>query len=141
MADKEIYFDLLKEVSDNCYLITRGVRSCCYFRDIVGPIETYIASYKDGKILQIYSLDEKLKAIENTVKPYGLHFVAYKEKVKDKDHPRSADVWIYRYAHQGELIKMFANEESYYLKEWVIGKLLGYSDEAMEEFLTQKFPK
>lgn len=139
MAFTEVYFDQLKEISDNCYLIEKGVRSC-YLGVVTGPSESYDYGTSDDKHY-VYSLDEKLKEIEKMVKSYDLHFAYYKKKTEEwEDHER-ADIWIYKYPHQGHIIKMIANDESYYSKEWIVGKLLGYGDEAMEEFLTKEFPR
>ena len=140
MAFTEIYFEQLKEISDNCYLITKGVRSC-YLGSVSGPTEHYVYGQSDD-IHIVYSLDEKLAEIEKMAKSYDLYFVAYKKKLEnfDDDHEH-AEIWIYKYPHQLHIIRMFTEKESYYLREWAIGKLLGYSDEAMEEFLTKKFPK
>lgn len=134
----EVYFDKLEEVMDNCYLINKGVRSC-YMTTVTGPDEDYESGVYENPYIVI-SVSKKVKAIEDYAKKEGLYFYSY--KLKDLEEDIALDqytycCWIYKYPHQGIILKSLPGEHGF-IEEWIVGKLLGYSDAAMEEFLSQK---
>lgn len=43
-------------------------------------------------------------------------------------------LWIYRYPHILEVIKASPNEPQSVYDDWILGKLFGYSEEAIGEF-------
>lgn len=128
----EFNFSEIEEIMDNVYLIERGVRSC-YTSSISGPIDDY--EYADGKV--VLSVYNKLKQIEEYIKSHNLYFYSYKYKKEDDDFGdhESFCIWVYKYPHQGKILKMLPGQHGY-LEEWITGKLLNYSDECMEEFLS-----
>ena len=90
---------------------------------------------------RVDSLSEILSELEEYVVEEGLYFHSYlldhNEKF-DLDDEDTAVVWIYRFPHQGEIIRSLKGDHSY-VEEWIVGKLLGYDDYAMEEFLKKNF--
>lgn len=133
-----IEFSEMKEVLDNVYLIKKGVRSC-YMEIISGPEQNYESGIYDNPTI-ILSVFKKLKAIEKYVKEEGLYFYSYKLKDFEEDIElgnKSYCFWIYKYPHQGILLEHIPREHGF-VEEWIIGKLLGYSDESMEKFLSSE---
>lgn len=120
----------MRQLADNWYLISRGLRSA-YLGHIEGSIEPIF----DDDI----SLSDKLKMLEEEAASWGLNFYAY-EKIADNLLPgeKLYIFWVYKFKHQEILIKMLPHDGSI-LEEYIIGKLLGYSDESMEEFLDKNF--
>lgn len=125
----------LREIEDNMYLIKKGVRGA-YTTSITAPREP-IEFAED----RVDSLTEILSELEGIVKEEGLHLYSYllpHNDMYDLDDEDTAVVWIYRFPHQGEILRSLKGDHSY-LEEWIIGKLLGYDDYAMEEFLKKNF--
>ena len=131
--------DKIDNIMDNIYLIQKGVRSC-YTETISGPDEMVIRQWvKQNRETQkeiVYGVYDQVNSIESIVKKEGLYFYAYTLTAQEEDPDsdwKTVAIWIYKYPHQGRVIKMLNNEHTF-LEEWIIGKLLGYSDQAMEEF-------
>lgn len=126
----KILFREMNEIIDNIYLIQKGVRST-YMTSITAPKERTVLNNSS-----ILSLSDKLDKIEEYVKKEGLYLYAYSlsRDEYDLDEEESACIWIYKYSHQGEIIRSLTGSHSF-VEEWITGKLLGYSDEAMENFL------
>ena len=80
-----------------------------------------------------------ISKIEEVVLNHRLHSYTFKKKFSDCELEVYI-FWIYRYHHQLALIKYIENkgENKDYLSEWITGKLLGYSDESIEDYLFQK---
>lgn len=131
-----IYFEKLNIVSDNCYLITKGVRSA-YTDTITGPLEDYEIGTDDNRKM-VYSCNSKLREIKKLVESYNLYFYAYKPEINPIEDVEGVVIWIYKYKHQLNIIKnIIGLDDDSWLKAWIIGKLLGYSDESMEDFLSK----
>ena len=115
---------------ENCYLISRGVRSC-YTEIVIGP--------EDSENAFGFTIADLIGDLEQIALHYDLHMVWFRFKDESQllDGMNGYDVWVYRYHHQRPVIEALTNAPKSYLTEWVMGKLLGYSDESMEEFLTQ----
>ena len=127
MLDTE-YID--REFMDNLYLISKGIRSCYFGAMFLKPNEKY--KYYDIAVFDSFS--DIIKIFEDTTKEFDLYlYVKYIEKNEDK----FCDYWIYKYKHQKNILDMIYKEKNNYLKQWMMGKLLGYSDESMEEFLNK----
>lgn len=127
----KIMFPEMEQIMDNCYLIKKGVRSA-YLCTITAPIDAI--EFDD---MSIANLQTRLKEIEEYAKEEGLFFYAYslpRSEEFELDDEESACVWIYKYPHQGQILRSLKGDHSF-LEEWIVGKLLGYSDESMEAFL------
>lgn len=76
---------------------------------------------------------EQLNDVITIISSYELKFKTSPSKWKED----RVEVWIYKYYHLGliidEILK-FGSELSTY-HHWVLGKLFGYSEKAIEEFL------
>jgi len=58
---------------------------------------------------------------------------------RDEDDAPDAhyfDFWIYSYHHQLPVINALKSAPKSFFSEWAMGKLLGYSDASMEEYLS-----
>ena len=107
------------------YLINKGVRSCA--SDTV-------------RICEDDSSEEVLNNLEQMTIRDNLHFIAFKMKPCSDDPPEVEYWMIYacKYAHQIPIIKFLeAYQGPKYIYDYIMGKLLGYSDAAMEEFLSK----
>ena len=126
---------LLREIDDHIYLLKKGVRGA-YMTTITAPRDPIEFAEE-----RVDSLSEILSELEEYVVEEGLYFHSYlldhNEKF-DLDDEDTAVVWIYRFPHQGEIIRSLKGDHSY-VEEWIVGKLLGYDDYAMEEFLKKNF--
>ena len=125
----------LHEIKENLYLLKKGVRGA-YMTSIIAPREP-IEFAED----RVDSLTEILSELEGIVKEDGLYLYSYLRPHNDMynlDDEDTAVVWIYKFPHQGEILRSLKGDHSY-LEEWIIGKLLGYDDYAMEEFLKKNF--
>ena len=128
-------------ILDNIYLIKKGVRSC-YTTTISGYNEQIFRTIVDkgGTSIEIYhSVHDKLKSLERLTIREGLLFHSYRI-TSSEENPngmyQTYAIWICKYKHQIEIIGMLEGNKSF-IEEWIVGKLLGYSDEAMEEHLTK----
>ena len=120
MNEKDIK---ISEVENECYLIDKGVRSCALV-----PVSGFYQNEMDI-----------LSKLEEVVLNHKLHSYTIKQKFLDCDLEVYI-FWIYKYHHQLALIKYVESKSDNkdILSEWIIGKLLGYSDESMEDYLTMK---
>lgn len=118
---KEIDKKIL-EVENECYLINKGVRSCALL-----------------SVSGFYQNEEDIIVkLEDLILNHNLQSFVYKQKFNDCNL-EVYSFWIYKYHHQLALIKYISKlKERDFLSDWIIGKLLGYSDESMESFLTMK---
>lgn len=112
----------ISEVENECYLIDKGIRSCALLT---------VSEYYQNEM-------DIISKLEDIVFNHKLHSCLYKQKFEDCDL-EVYTFWIYKYHHQLALIRYVSEiEEKTILSEWITGKLLGYSDESMESFLTMK---
>lgn len=72
------------------------------------------------------------KAVNLVKKQYNLK--TYKEKLSDGWY----SLWIYKSNHILEIIKKVPREPKSVYDHWVLGKLFGYTEEAIEDFLTNQ---
>ena len=125
------YFEsFIRELSTEFYLIQKGVRSCAL---LVFP------HYDREEDI----VNEYLKCdMDVSVKWEFSEF-------ETEEGGNFCELFLYKYSHQLDMkhaidiIKSCAdNPKHEYIAEWMLGKLLGYSDENMEEFLktVKKFP-
>lgn len=128
----------LHEIEENIYLMKKGVRGA-YMMTLTGYNVRYTFGCGGPEDL-LETLEDQLKEVKEIVREHGLffhsHLLAHDEY--DLDDEDTAVVWIYRFPHQGRIIRSLKGDHSY-TEEWIIGKLLGYDDYAMEEFLKKNF--
>lgn len=113
----------ISEVENECYLIDKGVRSCALVS---------VSGFYQNEM-------DILSKLEEVVLVHKLHSYTIKQKFLDCDL-EVYTFWIYKYHHQLALIKYVESKSDNkdILSEWITGKLLGYSDESMENYLTMK---
>lgn len=116
----DYYKSFIRTWENELYLIDRGVRSVC--TDFLH----YDKNDRDAVEL-IYELEQM------TVRR-NLYFATF-DAVDKEDGKTNLVVYAYKYMHQLPLIKYVENGEKGYIREWILGKLLGYSDESMDEYL------
>ena len=101
---------------EHIYLINRGVRDCAWL---------------DCKLNMYSKVCEKLD--KNKLKHYddevntGSNFLGVVKRI-----------FIYKYEHQLNLFKFCLPFPRTYEKHYILGKLFGYSDKAIEEFLSRQ---
>ena len=110
------------KVENESYLIDKGVRSCAL---------TTVSGYYQKET-------DVLTKLEEIVMNHKLHYYIYKKKFPDNDLGVYV-FWIYKYHHQLALIKYIESKkgDKDIITEWITGKLLGYSDESIEDYLNQ----
>lgn len=117
------------KVGNECYLIKKGVRSCALV-----TITFDINDNPDDIDEALYRLDQD--ALQFDCRTYWKKMELDEEYGDDRP---SYSFWIYRYDHQLPLIKVILNSPAKtYITEWMTGKLLGYSDADMEEYLSRQ---
>ena len=126
------YFNRMNSIiSDNAYMIHKGVRSCALIEDVVG--------YEDKSLGNEIDILETLLEFEQTVLRYKLKCVWFKypDSACENDGLQHYSFWIYKYPHQLPLIKIVEEKlpNDDFICNWIIGKLLGYHDSEMENFL------
>ena len=123
--------DYLGRIMNECYLINKGVRS----------------AFTDCLILTEFDEEDKesnkqfIKDLATNVNLEDLIFYINEYPRREDDIPeyRYYDLWIFKYPHQLKIRdNLYKLDE--YMREYVIGKLLGYSDQSMEEFLSKNYP-
>lgn len=119
MKMSELY-DELEDIRllNEMILIKRGVRSC------------YMTSFRRD----FYREHEE--SILAGCKDFGLAVKIHEIPSKDL-----FDMYIYKYKHQSLIIDEIAKVESICVREWMRGKLLGYSDEDAETFYNKNYKK
>ncbi len=119
---------LRRKLFNECYLISKGVRSCTQMT-VVGLKEA-----NDD----CPGIADMLFDLEQVGLQYKLHSIwfKYKDQSDVKDGFEAYSFWVYSYPHQLPIIKAVEETDSTgILVDWITGKLLGYSDAAMEEYL------
>ena len=83
-----------------------------------------------------------MNELETIAINHKLHIYFYQREVLNKNKYGSEvehyDVWIYKFHHQLAIIKYIESKQGLndYLVEWIKGKLLGYSDKSIEDYLS-----
>ena len=115
----------LDKANNESYLINKGVRTCALL--------TVVSHKDDGMDVQ-----ELLYKLEQLILHHGLNSIPLELQRDEDDDPnaRFFEFWIYSYPHQLAVIKAIHDTPRSFLREWVVGKLLGYSDMSMEEYLS-----
>ena len=125
---------LVNEFNNEMYLIKKGVRSC-FLTTITGPVKAVI----ENKEIIDFSIEETIFKLTQLVIGENLSYVYYPTKLDDGNKDFATyTFWIARYSHQTLIINEIKDKPSNIVTEWIKGKLLGYSDGAMETFLVNK---
>lgn len=95
-------------------------------------IDNYCYMVQRGKPAALIAIQERyLKEAMDIVKQqYGLKI--YKEKLTNDDW---LSLWIYKNDYIPEIIKKVPRKPESIFDHWVLGKLFGYSEEAIQDFL------
>jgi len=102
------------EFSNEIYLLKTGVRDCCLIEEVS---------------------DEDIKLITDLVLEDG-----YRIKINKTFDPKyRPDVYVYKYDYQDKLINLIieaynSGKATDFLIQYSLGKLLGYSDQSMDEY-------
>lgn len=106
----EINFDY---ITNEFYLMDKGVRNAC---------------------LIDFNNSQESDFIKDLCNEYGYHPILW-----GGDEHASGSILVCKYIYQIELAREMSNklEKHSFLYEYILGKLLGYTDESMEQYLTQ----
>lgn len=96
-------------------------------------IDNYCYAVKTGKPTAVVAIQERyLKEAREIVKEYQLK--AYVEDLSDD----WKTLWIYKDDYLIEIIKKMPEQPKDVYDHWVLGKIFGYSDGSIKEFLETK---
>ena len=127
-SDKNMYRPERYEmkIRNDIYLIQKGVRSCCY----------HVFSYNEYDPI---TANMQLKDFQRIIKEASLYFfIKFDGKIQEREmiEEEYYKIYIYKYSHQYNIIQNIENGKyDFYTREYIIGKLLGYDDQSMEDFL------
>jgi len=118
----------LNELAEQLYLMDKEVRNCCTI--LLRPKEFYYDTENDCNYLEdfVYSILSR---------GFKYKFI----KFETDDDNEFMELFVYKYDHQFEMYKateIFKASNSTNMcriGQYILGKLLGYSDRNMEEFL------
>lgn len=123
--EKPIWFTkIVDQYLNEEYLIKKGVRSCAMFA-IGIPKNDDIYFY--------------LSELETMIARDGLQCSRYMDNVNTSDDTIVYILYVFKYSHQKLIIEYIERKLTGYIYQWALGKLLGYSDEEMERFLSEFF--
>ena len=95
-----------------------------------GQIYTYCELVIRGKPAAIISIQDRYaKETIDIVKSNKLYYLIEELSAGWKT------LWIYKYKYMEEIIKKMPEKPKTIYDHWVLGKIFGYSDEAIKEFL------
>lgn len=117
---KDLAKPYLAHLSNEVYLISKGVRSCAW---IGFPNE--IVPFLEKDFLALI----KIENLNFFVLPFDLMI--------DNEITGHIQIFIYKYTWQKELFVFYINKRNSLTAEFIFGKLLGYSDESINQFLTK----
>lgn len=125
--------DYIDRIMNECYLIDKGVRSA--YTECIVLIERNESDKEDNA--------NYLKEVVDTVKRNNLicYLTEYERDPDDYPDKRYFNLWVVKYPHQLKLVKKLPYIKNDYIREYLKGKILGYSDSSMEEFLSRNYPK
>lgn len=104
---------------------------------LLGQVDAYCYMVERGKPAALVPVQERwLEEVSRLVTDtYGLK--VYTESLSDG----WAGLWIYKYPHVLEVIKAMRQAPQTVFDHWALGKLFGYTEEAIHEFLLSNFTK
>jgi hypothetical protein len=98
-----------------------------------GEINAYCYMVQRGKPAALLPIKEK-DAVGAIALVELLGLKSYQEILADG----WVSLWIYKYPHILEVIKSIPQEPKTAIEHWILGKLLGYEEAAIQDFLTTK---
>lgn len=119
----DYYKSIINTWENDLYLLDRGVRSVC---------KEFLRYEKNNE--NTISLIHELQQMTIT---RNLYFKTF-DTVSKEDGKINLAIYAYKYIHQLPLIKYVESGEKGMIREWILGKLLGYSDESMDEYLCRQ---
>ena len=101
---------------------------------VITEIETYCYLIIRGKPTAVVSIQNRYasKAIKKIIS-YKLK--AYFKKVNDD----WGELWIYKDDYMFEVIKSLPDKPKTIYEHWILGKVFGYSEEAIKKFVSKLF--
>lgn len=108
--------------------MSEGIRA-----QIIGYCEAVETGSKPAALMSIQTRYEE-EAVK-LIKRFGLN--AYTKKVIEDENWRI--LWIYKEPYLLEIIKMASRYPTSIYEHWLLGKLFGYSEEAIKKFLTDNY--
>lgn len=97
---------------------------------VTGEVMAYCYMVKRGKPAAMVAVQERYRTeVIRIVADMGLQ--TYIEPLDDGWFT----LWIYRYPHIFEVIKCLPQTPKTITDHWILGKLFGYDEEAIQEFL------
>ena len=128
LRDPDMY---ISEMMNECYLISKGVRSA-YMTSLV------LTEYDEA---DIEANEQFIQELKDTANSNGLIFsiAEYPREKDDMPDRRYYRIWVLKYPHQLKIVDNLYKLDRC-MRKYVMGKLLGYSDESMEEFMSKNYP-
>lgn len=100
-----------------------------------GKVETYCYMVKRGKSAAMIPIkNSQLNGLKNIIET-RFELKTYVEDLVDGEW---TTLWIYKKDYILDIIKSLPEQPKTVFDHWVLGKLFGYSDEAIEEFIRAK---
>lgn len=98
-----------------------------------GRIDTYCYMVKNGKPAALVSVQVRYEQeVIKYIKTYDL------KTLSENLSEGWKTIWIYKYPHILEVIKALPHGEPKIVYDhWVLGKLFGYSEDSIQEFLSR----
>lgn len=123
---KGLNIELLHE---QMYLLNKGVRECFSF---------FLLDLSKKSAKGKTYTNDILCEIMSTVKANGLKCLIYRSPSNEEENTFDYMVYVFRHPSTALLIREIERDEKMpnLIKEYVKGKLYGYSDEEMDSFLT-----
>lgn len=98
--------------------------------EILGRLQIYCEMVQKGKPAAMLPIQVRYANEAKTIiQSYGLN--EYMENLADQ----WLTLWIYKFPHILEVIKSMPQAPKTVYDHWVLGKLFGYSEEAIREFI------
>ena len=119
----------LNELAEHLYLMDKGVRNC--FMMLLHGKDYYYDPYNDYNYLEDF-------VTSIVSRGFKYKFIEF-----DSDGEPFMDLFVYRYDHQfemykvSEILKRNNSRKVRRAGQYIMGKLLGYSDRNMEEYLNE----
>jgi hypothetical protein len=120
------------EIENLCYMVDKEVKPCA--------LSGFSIMFDDEKNIDtidrtpLYKIENYIKNHYPNLKFYTKEVVTTNSKNKKELHFK---VYIYKYPHLENVIKNIPKEPKD-VRHWYMGKLFGYSDNMIEEFLNRQ---
>ncbi len=98
-----------------------------------GQIESYCYMVKNGKPAAMISIQERY--VEDAIKK--IKSLSNLKTIIEDNSKGWKVLWIYKYPHIEKIIKSSQQAPKTVFEHWVLGKLFGYSEEAIANFINR----